>query len=530
MKKYLSTIIISAIPALASAQGATDLLNLSDTELRGTARYMSMAGAYTALGGDLSAIAVNPAAVGVYRSNDVGLTFGVNLLNSTSQTLHESRNTSNTAFGMNNLGGAISFPLNNSGALKSFNFGVTYTRLNDFNRRSTGRINEMPISYTNYVAEQSNYLGITADDINRLGDRPYDSNIPWMTILTYDALGINPDSEGKKFKGLMDEKSSAASSFSTFEEGYNDEYNISFGGNISNKVYWGVAVGISDIRYSMSTYYNEYITNANLENASYRGKDFEYQRGTADLTLYNRLYTRGTGVNFKAGVIVRPINEFRIGFSIQTPTYYTMRDEFFAETEFSYPENGVKDVARTNYGYYGLSRYNYRTPLRVTVGVAAILGGKATISAEYRYQNQQSMSVSYNGVQDAEVRQDVKDYYQGVSTLCIGGEVRVTKNLSLRLGYSYVSTPIRDEVFNNETTVYTQGTTIAYLLPNTTQYITAGLGYKFSNFYIDVAYVRKQRENSYHMFSPLDYAGVLSPSALVKNNNNQIVLTLGVRF
>ena len=51
------------MPALMSAQSAIDAYNLSQNELRGTARYMSMAGAFTALGGDLSTLNNNPAGI-----------------------------------------------------------------------------------------------------------------------------------------------------------------------------------------------------------------------------------------------------------------------------------------------------------------------------------------------------------------------------------------------------------------------------------------------------------------------------------
>ena len=37
----------------------------------GTARSMAMAGAFTSLGGDLASMGINPAGLGMYRSNDV---------------------------------------------------------------------------------------------------------------------------------------------------------------------------------------------------------------------------------------------------------------------------------------------------------------------------------------------------------------------------------------------------------------------------------------------------------------------------
>ena len=41
------------------------------------------------------------------------------------------------------------------------------------------------------------------------------------------------------------------------ESGYVDEYNIDFGGNISDVVYWGIGVGINDLSYFRYANYSE---------------------------------------------------------------------------------------------------------------------------------------------------------------------------------------------------------------------------------------------------------------------------------
>ena len=50
-----------------NAQSAFDLYSISQTDLKGTARFMSMAGAFGALGGDLSTLNQNPGGIGIYR-------------------------------------------------------------------------------------------------------------------------------------------------------------------------------------------------------------------------------------------------------------------------------------------------------------------------------------------------------------------------------------------------------------------------------------------------------------------------------
>ena len=83
-KSLLSFGLLFGLVAGLYAQDEFDALKASQTQLKGTARYMSMGGAFTALGGDASAISLNPAGLGVYRSSEITAT--LNLLNSSTNS------------------------------------------------------------------------------------------------------------------------------------------------------------------------------------------------------------------------------------------------------------------------------------------------------------------------------------------------------------------------------------------------------------------------------------------------------------
>ena len=75
MKKI--SLIISAIlfvSAISFSQNVDDALRYSQVFYGGTARFMSMGGAFTALGGDISSLSQNPAGLGVFRSSEITLT------------------------------------------------------------------------------------------------------------------------------------------------------------------------------------------------------------------------------------------------------------------------------------------------------------------------------------------------------------------------------------------------------------------------------------------------------------------------
>ena len=83
MKQTLLTALGLALllPAGAAAQSAVDAYNITPTQQRGTARFISMGGAFTSLGGDISSMTQNPAGLGIYRKSDIGLTFDVSIRN-----------------------------------------------------------------------------------------------------------------------------------------------------------------------------------------------------------------------------------------------------------------------------------------------------------------------------------------------------------------------------------------------------------------------------------------------------------------
>ncbi|MBK7668088.1 MAG: hypothetical protein IPJ32_12590 [Sphingobacteriaceae bacterium] len=55
-----------------------DALRYSQTGVGGTARFISMGGAFGALGGNTSCLSYNPAGIGIYRKGELNITPGVN--------------------------------------------------------------------------------------------------------------------------------------------------------------------------------------------------------------------------------------------------------------------------------------------------------------------------------------------------------------------------------------------------------------------------------------------------------------------
>lgn len=562
------------LPFLAEAQSAIDGFRFSQPDMKGSARYMGMGGAFGALGGDLSSISTNPAGIGVYRRNEIGITMDIDMQSATSEA-QGFRNTQNqTKVLLNNVGGVASWNLMNS-VMPNLNVGFTYNRAASFNAHYAGNIPQLSNSLTNYIAGNSNNEGVTVADVTALFNTdgylsfdPYNPNdggyaAPWLSILGYNSYFISPtgDEDQPDWIGQWGMNTSGSGAFDVVTTGGANEYNIAIGGNLANKVFWGLDFGIVDLNYSMTALWGE-----NLQNAVLPAED-GFVASSSQWKMTNSYNASGTGYNIKVGLIYRPIQELRLGLSFASPTWYSINESYMAYTDFQYGAH-IADMqdnyAVTNGGDWGLNSYNFRTPWKLTASAAGVIGRSLILSADFEWQRYDKMrfydggdnyfgyggggfddwgwdSPFYAPSKKASplintdpwyaTNDDISTYYKSTTSVRIGAEYRITPRFSVRAGFAHVDSPVSKKAKDGSMLIYTSGTMPNYRLDNSTDYITCGLGYNFNNFYIDAAYVNKHQSSEYHAYTP-DPANpqIPSPTSKLSLNNNQIVISAGVRF
>ncbi len=569
MKQYLLTAgLFIGLAATASAQSAIDALQINGRDMKGTARFMSMGGAFGALGADLSTISYNPAGIGVYRSNDVGFTVDLDCQNATSNSNGFKNTDTQTKFLLNNIGGVATLRLNSS-AVPNLNLGFTFNKGVSFNRKYSGYFPQLRNSVSNYIAGIANASGTTEGDvIYDAADNyePYLSSTPWLPILAYDSFLIAPDNISDtetQWSGQWGSGTAGNAQFAVEEKGSIGEYNIALGGNIRNKFYIGMNFDIVNFNYTRESWWNENLTDAYV-------MDGNHNVGIMDSSseLYNYYNVNGTGFKYSLGLIYKPIQELRLGFAFHTPTYYTLTENYSATIDYRHGPMTKYDYAETNNGNMAYDNFNLYTPWRFIFSAAGVIGGKLTVSADYELSPTSTMHFTQasgggygwndpwdwdygyddyypwyspasrgsfvnntnNNAPYSQQNNEIKEISQATHTLRLGAEYRVTNNFSVRAGYSFVTSPVKESVRNND---YSVSTTLcpSYTFDNTTNYITCGLGYKISHFYADLAYVYKHVNATYHAYGPDPTERVIvSPQSQLSLNNNQVVLTCGFRF
>lgn len=544
MKKYVLSAALLLSAGLTFAQGEMDALRNSQREIKGTARYMGMGGAFGALGGDITTLSQNPAGIGVYRSSEVAATLSLGSITTKGSTASgQTQNSDMFRAAFDNIGYVATFANGMSDNLRNFNVGFAYNRQKSYDRSFRAQYNDLQSSMTNYMAAKSNGTPLSklaADPDNNYN--PYYSNsyVPWIGILGYSSWLVDPEKDtnnNTNYNGFfIPGEDQANADLYMRERGRVDEYSFNIGGNFSDVVYAGIGLGVIDMSYEMSSSYQEYINWT-----SYDGNSNPHpERGEYDFT--NVLKTTGSGVNFKMGIILRPTNFLRFGLAFHTPTFLDITDRYQAFVRVrnignsAYdPESGTynPDLVRVVSTPSDRSSYKMRTPWRFMASTALVLGKQGIISFDYEYTGYDKMHLYSDDEDDFVDNQYIQEDMRAGHTFKVGAEYKPLPALSLRAGFAAQLSPIKAKLLDEPVTVMTAGTRTTYYLDKGTKYYTLGLGYRFGNMFIDGAFVYQHNGADLYAFAPIFSGGeqIVSPEkSKLDTNKKQFVMTLGYKF
>lgn len=562
MKRLIITLAAVATTAAAAAQQSggllmdkdllmpSDMFELSQTQFNfGTARAMAMAGAFTSLGADLSSMSINPAGLGMYRHNDISVTPMMSFARSKTNA-PEYGNNSRDRFSMANIGVVIN-AYEGSRSLVSLNIGFGYNRIADLNYDYAFQRQNQAATIGDAYARQLYWGGISKYSFYNgggSGNWNWNNIAPeyWNAALAYRGFLIDQVDPNKpdSWQPTWVTPNADVDHYTMLRsKGSIGEYVLSVGANINNKIYIGASLGIQSVyQRKYIDYVEEYFysdPSQAIPDFGNSGLDYQLLRWK----LNQSVIVDGTGVNFKAGVVYRPIANLRLGVAIHTPTYYSLDRKFQSSAAgLAYANNDTDPNVKPDADGYistagdpnmtspllvddGPNSWSFVSPTRLMFGASYTFGERGVISVDYERDWYNGIRIKDNpsGLDSQSWYNDTfRDVFKGSNILRVGAEFKPLPVLALRAGFGYSGSMLKDDK-----------TVLASPAIKETTYYGAGIGFVLARgVLLDVAYqYMSSKTTDYYLFYAEDKGGHTESAVYSTDiNRHNVALTLGFRF
>lgn len=556
---------VAAIQAQTTYDPAVSIVNgvrYGSTNISGTARYRSMAGAFGALGGDPSCMNDNPAGLAIYRGTSLfNFTPNLTMANTNSHGSTSVKGDKSNG-SMSNMSAIFSFRTPDSDHLVNFTMGIGFERKYQKQSTYTTSLDYSGSSLGNYLRNQANdYLDTDGDGYGDIYadkafdmDNSFNSQAAFLSHMAWDCRAIvcssgnyksviDPifDTSYSEDRLQGDDEADAFQRMTVRETTRLDYYTISGALNFNDMFYVGASINISDFNSVMETNFDEYYS------PEFRKSYIKYD---------NWYETKGSGIGLNLGLLWMPIDNWRIGAAIHTPTWSDLEEIYDGSmtTDNTVNFRGNEQLWST----WGESwKYCFDTPWEYQLSTAYIIGTRGLISVEYDLRDYASMnykpSDSYTLVNNyfGDINEASKEFLQAQHTIKVGGEYRLNRQWSLRAGFAHVTSPYTksaksgyvsyDEVkWNNyqnkdytpmQKLLYYSGTKPNYQTEGNQNYVTCGAGWRGKQWYVDAAFMYHKTDMTAFAY-PNDF---ISPNLTfepvdVDLTEKNFDLTIGYKF
>jgi hypothetical protein len=500
MKKILILLITGLTVSVTHSQEVSDAMRYAQDNITGTARFRAMGGAFGALGGDLSALTVNPAGSAIFLNNQVGVTFSNQHIKNNSNYFGTSTSDKENSFILNQAGAVFVFNNHNPNSnWTKIAIGSTYENTGNFNNNVFSRgINKNNNSIDSYFLNYAN--GIPLGDITGFDYRDlfYDEQQAYFGVNGKVIIAANPnDPDNTQYNTNVPDGGNYIQENEIYARGYNSKLSFNIATSYKDRIYLGANLNLHITDYRKSSSFFE--TNTS---------DLEPTQTISNVRFNNNLYTYGNGFSFQLGAIGKVTESLRLGLAYESNTWYTLYDEI-SQSLYSTTENDADQAIdySVNPNIINIyDSYTVQTPGKFTFSGAYIFGKSGLISIDYSikdYANSKFKPTNESGFR--ELNSQMNEQLTTNGELRVGGEFKI-KRLSLRGGYRFEGSPYKDEKTIGDLNSY-----------------SGGLGYNFGSTKIDLAYSFTERKTSQGFFA----TGLTDPANINSKLNN---VTLSLLF
>ncbi|WP_347373081.1 transporter [Aequorivita sp. Q41] len=501
MKKITTFLFIAFLAATSQAQNSTDGLRYSTDQNTGTARFTALSGAMGALGGDFSAMSINPAGGAVFLDSNLLFSTALFDIDNKANYFNSTENSFSDTASINQLGAV--FVLNNANKeskFKKLTLGLNFETTKNFN-------DEIFIAGNGHTSIGAFFLAQAQGiPLNQLQNSDYQflgqtqGTAAQNAFLGYQAYLFDPvDPNNPSNSSYV--SNIAGNNFNQkyiyLSQGNNSKFTINFATQITDNYFFGINLNTHTISYDQSTYLLE---NNNNPGSTVNSVGFE-----------NNLSVNGAGFSVQIGAIARVAEKLRLGLSLDTPTWYLISEETTQNLESSRVfENQIINEFIDPRVINVYEDYTLKTPAKVTASAAYIFGQKGLISLDYSYKDYSSIDFSYTFDDSPyfnDLNRTIENSLKGASSFNAGAEYRL-RQLSFRGGFHYEESPYQETEVVGDLSGF-----------------SLGAGYNFGNYTLDFAYSRSEQERNQQLYS----VG-LTDAATINSIYSNFMVSVGFTF
>lgn len=465
IKKSITILSISAAYLL----NAQDISTLRNTAEVYSNRSLNGSAKYNAMAGSMGALGAD---YSVLNSNPAGI--GVSIANEFSATLGiESQKNSSSLAGQTTNYKINSTDLGSAGGVAVFPLSSS----------SPWKFLNVAVSYSNQSLED--YI-----------ETPGNNNVSFQFRDENDVL--------------LDDIALAGHAYNRY--GNLSKTSIGAGANYDNRIYVGAGL--------------------NFHNSILDQYDSAAFTNSANVTeVFDKQYTpfseAANGFSASFGVIGKINPNFRVGASIETPTWWNMERIY---NEYDNPTDGIYSEDR-----------KLSSPMKATLSAAYVANKNFAINVDYSLGLTKPKYKVY-GAAETELNNFFDDNSTSLSEVKVGAEYRVNA-FRLRAGYGFAASPFDSVSFNSFSDNGSESNqAFDNLIVGQRNTLGAGIGYDFKSFFIDAAYqhVSSQYANPFLQGSEFDNTGYFSNSYIVNSGASAVsdverkrdnfFITLGWKF
>ncbi|MGB5662670.1 OmpP1/FadL family transporter [Eudoraea sp.] len=495
MKRNIIFILV-LICGTVSAQNIDDVLRYSIENTHGTTRFQGLSGAFGALGGDLSALNINPAGSAVFNNSQFTMT-GTNYNRNNDATYFgRTNNTRLNSFKINQVGGVMVFKnYDKNSDWRKYSLAFNYDLVNNFSNQffASGNGNEGIDNYFLAFAQGQPLGPLFVQDGELIEDAYLDigSSLgfgPQQAFLGFQSGVIDPvdfDDDNNTEYISNAQYNTVNQEFLQSTRGYNSKFTMNFGTQYKDFLYMGASLNFHSIYYEKYTQLSE--------------SGFDTASEIQSINFDNLLVSRGQAFSFNLGVIAKLNKYIRLGGSYQSATWYDLTDDFSQRINSDSPVKNP-DIRFIDFNIVNLfPRYKVKTPGKFNGSMALVFGPNGLLSFDYSYQDMSNAELRpTSDASFSTVNSQIGRELTAVSTFRIGGEYRI-KQLSLRGGYRYEQSPYANKITISDLNGF-----------------SAGIGYNFGGSRLDFTYSRSERDANVQLAD----VGISTPASVNGIMNN----------